>query len=273
VREDNTLQFDNRVIEITSERVVQFRKAADAEAAAAARYRSEFAAAQARYDAERTRDEARHRAFEQQQAEYDRRYEEYQGCQTAAMEQLARVGMAMLSDETMLLNQRMAALSDAQRSTLDARLEQYRQRAEAAERRNDAAAARAVRGELVADLARTLDMSESDVDKAMRVSGAGAETTRAAARGPEACGPAPTRPTPPEGLATDPQTTMGTLEAYTARAAALASGLTEQQYAVMRERIVSFLKNQDGVPFTGNELNALRSNEAALRQYESQLTG
>lgn len=221
------LQFDNRVLEITSARLGQLvtgieagnRTAAKVEAQDVAAIDRANRAAQQKYDGE-------YRAYEARKASWDR-----------------------CSDKEMQgVQQQMAAVTPTENDR--ARVEAVAARIKAAKERNNMAEA----------MRLTDSLTKAITPGAMQAAAIG---NAAPASVTAECGPKPEEPVRPVR-----QDVMG----YDAvdRAAVEASGLTDTQFSILRERVAPFIVSggkSSPLVYTDNEVNVLREWQSKLEPF------
>lgn len=223
------LQFDDRVLEITSARLEQLVKGIEAGQAMAARIEAQDVA-------------AIDRANQAAQEKYDGEYKAYQARQAS---------WDRCSDKEMqAVQQEMATVTPTENDR--ARMEGVAARVKAAKERNDMAEAM----RLVDSLAKAVSPG------AMKATAIG---NAAPAKVTAKCGPQPEEPAGPV------RQDVLTYDAVD-RAAVEASGLTDTQFNILRERVAPFIVSggkSSPLVYTDNEVNVLREWQSKLEPFAS----
>jgi hypothetical protein len=271
-REDEKIEFNERVLEINASRLDGFVRGLQAEASARARYKQESAAIKERAKANRGEYEARKKAYEQAQREYESASKAYMDCQMKAAGKGLASAMGMLRDPAIKkFNERVMAMPPAEQQRFSQRMEALGEQLEAAEARNDAAAMASIRRTTVVEAAKATGLSEAEVEKAVAVGQkAGEKAESAASAQSSTCGTQPVEPVEPKDPA-DAEAALGSLESYVEKAVAQASGIDAYPFGVMRERVQAFIANANGYSFRKSELQLLRARQAELQKYGKQL--
>lgn len=189
-----------------------------------------------------------------------------------------------LQQHAMRVTQKMMSLDEAQRTALMRQSEELTKAAEDAARRGDAQAAQMTQAAMRKMVAQVTGIPEAELkvgdDKMMAWSMAND------ARVTKACGPrpepsqeheagAPRSPDPGESAMID---AIDQLQTKAGVDGVKASGLTQRQYAILRERVVAWLAAQDDASslgaykFTDAERAALAARRADLSRYSEILT-
>jgi hypothetical protein len=251
-------KFDSVVLEVTEDRFEAFLRGLEAERAAAAEYRQIAAAAEAK----RKTQEADRRAAS---AKHDREHAEYEKQQRAHTDcQMKFAGQAMndlASDPfTEKIMRRMATMSESERERFQQRVERWSKIAEDANRRNDPAFGAAVFDSLEALYRDEFGVSFREMN------------ARAASRIPTGdvtsqCGPQPRAPEQPSYDEVD----VPDARDYVIARGAKASGMSAQQFGVMRERMEMWWGGRRA-GFSQPELSLFESRRAELKKYERHFT-
>ena len=271
-REDDKLEFDDRVVEINAARLDGFMRGLEAEASATVRYKQESAALKERAKANRGEYEAKRKAYEKAEREYDIASKAYMDCQMKAAGKGLASAMSMLRDPAIQkFNERIMAMPPAEQQRFSKRMEALGEQLEAAEARKDAAAAASIKRTSISEAAKATGLTEADVEKAIYAGQkAGEKAESAATAGSASCGTQPVAPVEPKDPA-DAEAALGSLESYVEKAVTKASGIDGYPFGVMRERVQAFVKNANGYAFRKSELEVLRARRAELQKYEKQL--
>jgi hypothetical protein len=272
VREDDKLEFDDRVLELTSARLDAVVRGLAAEESAVARYKQESATIKERAKANKAQHEAEKRAYEQARRDYEAKEKAYTDCQLKAVGKVMSSALGALGNPAIRkLNERVMALPPAEQQALSARMEKIGEQTEAAEARKDAAAVAALRKQAVGEMARATKLSEAEVEEAMKAGqGVSKRTAVDAESATKACGPQPVEPPEPKD-ASDPEATLGSMDDYVEKAVQKASGMDGSQFGVARERVFAYLRNANRYAFRKSELETLAARKDELKKFEKQL--
>lgn len=241
-------EFDDRVLEITGDNLPRLLAGLNAEAAYAKDASAEFKARQAAY--ERARKE-----YDAAMKEYDERMGTWEACAEKFRESERKASEA--NDAKV-----EKALSEMGTDEFEAYVEDLAVRGEALARdvqagKNDPETQRRQR-EYQAEVAAM--QAEQNRRMAQAMSGMAAEHERARTEDPrliEACGEEPERPVEPESV-------LGGPEGVLADKGSEAAGMTRDQYAIMRERVL-YWADEDGMPsgmgFSEGEMGTLSAHK------------
>lgn len=269
--ENDKLEFDDRVIEITAARIDGFVRGLEAEAAATARYKQESAALKERAKASKGEYEAQKRAYEKAQRDYDQKVNAYNDCQLKAAGKVMAGAIGLLGDPAIRkFNERVMAMPKAEQERFGKRMDQLGEQLEAAEERKDRAAAESIRRTTISEAAKATSLTEAEVEKALMAGKKVGDEAKTAGAAGSTCGTLPDEPVEPKDPA-DAEANLGTLESYVEKAVQKASGIESYPFGVMRERVQAFVKNANGYAFRKSELEALRARRDALQKFSAQL--
>lgn len=223
--------FTEDVLEITEARLAQLSRGVDAEEAARPaaekRFQARLAAAK---EADRTY-ETRRAAYDREYAAWDRKKTEIEACNDKVARKYENAGAA---DEKR--SQEIHEKLDAEMTeSKEARLEALSERMQAAQKRGDQAAVRALADTVQREMAGVMAAGREGMAVAQRSQA----TSAAMERESKACGTVPPAPKNPDA--------GGYVDSDMARheasaAGAKAAGLSERQYAVLRERVEAYAR-------------------------------
>jgi hypothetical protein len=230
--------FNDRVLEITDGRVDQLLKGYTAEAAALKASERQLAAARVAYEDENKKHPARLK-------EYERNHQTWQSCQDRVVkpaEAKARADMEKSQDE----------ITGGDEAAFERRMQDIQKRIQAAQAAGNM--------EEVLRLADSLQQNMG-MKSAVAANQASAEVQEAG----RTCGAEPVRPDPP----TPPSANQANLDA----AGAQAAGLTQEQYAILKERTQAAIDEEGTMrvsssswAFSGDELAVLEKRADELHQ-------
>lgn len=193
--------FNERVLEITGERVDQLLKGYSAESAALASSEKQLAAARAAYEEENRKHPARLK-------EHEKNHQAWQSCQDKVVkpaEAKAEKQMKQSQDE----------ITGGDQAAFDGKMEDVRRRMQAAQAAGN-----------MEEVMRLADSLQQNVG--MKSGTAAIQASSELQAAGSKCGAEPQRPEPP----TPPSSNTANLDAAGSKAA----GLTEEQYAILKER-------------------------------------
>lgn len=271
-REDDKLEFDERVIEISAARIDGFVRGLQAEATATARYKQERAALKERAKASKGQYEAEKRAYEKAYAQYEKDSKAYMDCQLKAAGKAMATAVGMLGDPAIKkFNERVMAMPKPEQQRFSKRMDELGDQMEAAEERKDMAAAASLRRTAISEAAKATGLTEGDVERALYAGQkAGEKVEATAGSASAACGTQPVEPVEPKDPS-DAEAALGTMDDYVEKAVEKASGIESYPFGVMRERVQAFVKGANGYAFRKSELEALRAHRDELAKFEKQL--
>lgn len=243
-------EFDDRVLEITPDRLAALLSGLNAEADFAKSASAEYKARQDAYERAR-------KDFDKAMKEYDKRTDTYEACRDKFQE---------AEDTAQAANERKTeALSDMDDDEFQAYVEDLARRGEQLAKdtqagKNDPETQRKQR-EYQVEVAAM--QAEQNRRMAQVMSGMNAERERQRTESPRlvaACGEEPKRPEEPESV-------LGGPEGVLADKGAEAAGLTRDQYAIMRERVL-YWSDEDGMPsgmgFSEDEMATLKEHQGDI---------
>ncbi|MDF1504147.1 hypothetical protein [Roseisolibacter sp. H3M3-2] len=251
-----SVEFTDDVLEITDARLAQLSRGVDAEEAARPaaqkRYQARLAAAK---EADRTY-EARRAAYDREYAAWDKKKTEIEACNDRVLKKYEHAGDAESKRSQELHDKMDAEMTDAK----EARLKALADRMDAAQKRGDQATVRVLADSMQREMATFMAAGREGMAMSQRVTA----TSDAMQKESKACGTVPPAPKNPDN--------GGYVDADMARreasaAGAKAAGLSERQYAVLRERVEGYarLKGRTGrssLSYTAGELQALGGDAA-----------
>jgi hypothetical protein len=252
--------FTEDVIEITAARLEQLARGFDAEEAArpAAEQRMQATIAAAR-ERDRTY-EARRAAYDREYAAWDKRNSAIDACVEKVQAKYEGSSAADEKRSEQIGAQLESEMTDAKQ----ARMQRLAERMKAANDRGDMATVRVLNDSLQRELAGVMAASREGMAMSQRA----AATTAAMEKEVKACG---TRTPAPQSPNAGGFVDENAARYEAAAAGAKAAGLSDRQYAVLRERVEGYarLKGRTGrssYAYTAAELQVL-SSEAAQRLY------
>ena len=255
-------KFDDQVLEITEARLDQLLKGVEAEGAAAESARRAEARAKQQGESRRASYEAEKKAYDTKMAEFQAAYEKYTKCQMGVV---GRGAATSMQNPTMMkMAQKMMALPDAERDAFQERVEKRQEAMQAAEARGDKATQAKLAAEMDTDLQKTVGISFAELQAANASSGQGAMNMQAELN---KCGSEPVPPKEPE----DPTMVSIDVRDSVRTAAFRASGLSDAQYSILRERVAAWLAHKERnrslmrYGFTDGELAVLQARHSALK--------
>lgn len=254
--------FDEDLLEITDARIDQLLRGLKAEAAAGA------AAMRAQAEAKQ-KAPARRAAYAAAKKKYDADADAYakaaraQGiCQSDVVTRSASTAMANPAARQMM--EAMMKLPEAEREAFQARIEARQEKMAEADARGDKATSMRLAAEMDADMTKTTGVSMSAMQAGSVQSGRG---TQQMLDDHKKCGELPP---PPEEPVDSSRVEISVRDSVQAAAFA-ASGLTDMQYSMMRERVAAWLRHKEekqslgAYGFTDDELAALAKRHDALK--------
>jgi hypothetical protein len=243
-------EFDDRVLEVTPERLTGLLAGLNAEVDFAKSAAAEYKARQDAY-------EKAEKDFDKAMKEYDKRTDTYEACRDKFQE---------AEDTAQAANERKTeALSEMDDDEFAAYVEDLARRGQEISRdvqagKNDPETQRKQR-EYQAEVAAM--QAEQNRRMAQVMSGMNAERERQRTESPRlvaACGEEPQRPEEPESV-------LGGPESVLADKGAEAAGLTRDQYAIMRERVL-YWSDEDGMPsgmgYSEDEMATLKEHQGDI---------
>jgi exonuclease VII small subunit len=243
-------EFDDRTLEITEDNFAGLMAGLNAEVDYAKSAGAEYKAREKAYEQAR-------KDFDAAMKEYDKRMDAYEACSER---------FRQAEDTAQAANERKTeALADMDDDEFEAYVEDLYQRGEAIARdvqagKNDSETQRKSR-EYQAEVAAM--QVEQSRRMAQVMSGMAAESQRKRTENPRlaaACGEEPERPVEPESV-------LGGPESVLADKGAEAAGLTLQQYAMMRERVL-YWSDEDGMPsgmgYSEGEMTTLKAHKGDI---------
>ena len=271
---DQAPTFDDRVLEITAQRVDQLLKGLAAERSTKARLAQDQTAAKKRLEAERSAWQVKQKEYERQMAVYEPKARAHQKCVMDAHGAVLGQAMKQQDPEVASLTQKIGSLSESERNEFEERMEALEEPYQAAEQRGDKAAMAKIEDEGAQIIARYTGMTAAEAKRVllkMRAQGdAAGQQLEAAAK---KCGPEPKAPADPGPEPSD----AGPSESSIGEAGVKASGLTDEQYAVLRERVAAYVLVDGNVPsgyvFSPGERDVLKRRLAELKAYRAELKG
>jgi hypothetical protein len=247
-------QFGDVILEVSEERFEGFLRGLEAERQAVRDYAAASAAA--------GQQEAAYRAaeskYDRERAEYERLARAHNQCQLEKAQ--APMQAAMSNPATAKMMQRMMTMSDAERDRFEKRAERLAAMGQAAERRNDNAAKLALMDSLDVLYREEFGISFREISSP-------ALAAQPMVNPLEACGPAPVAPHRPEYAGARAESESD----FIASRAAAASGLSAQQFGVMRERLQMWWGGARS-GFSQAELTLFESRRGDLKKYERHFT-
>jgi hypothetical protein len=254
--------FDEDLLEITDARIDQLLRGLKAEAAAGA------AAMRAQAEAKQ-KAPARRAAYAAAMKKYDAAADAHQKAAEARGKcQLDVIGStvssAMANPAVRQMNEAMMKLPEAEREAFQARIEARQEKMAEAEARGDKAAVTRLAAEMDADMTKTTGVSMSAMQAGSVQGGQG---TQQMLDDHKKCGELPP---PPEEPVDSSRIEISVRDSVQAAAFA-ASGLTDMQYSMMRERVAAWLRYKEEKQslgahgFTDAELAALAKRHEALK--------
>lgn len=261
-------KFSDDVLEITDARLDQLLRGIAAEEAALGRAQRADAQAKQQGAARQASYEAERRQFDAAVTEYQKAAMAYQKCQMDAFAHGA--GGAMANPAAAKMANAMNALPEAERDAFQARIEARQDKMRAAQERGDEATRMKLAAEMDADMQKTLGISSEELRAGNAASSRGVAQMQAEQ---QKCGAEPVPPREPE----DPTSVSIDVRDTVQTAAFAASGLSDMQYTVMRERTAAWLASKeedkplDLYGFTKEELEALEAKREALVAHKAGL--
>jgi hypothetical protein len=251
-------KFDDVVLEVTEERFEAFLRGLEAERAAAAEYRQVAAAAEAKRKTQDADRRAASAKYDREFAEYDRKQQAYQDCQMKFAEQVMRDATSDPSTEKIM--RRMASMSEAERDRFQKRVERWSKIVEDADRRNDTAVAAAMFDSLEVLYRDEFGVSFKEMNARMARRAPTGDVTAKCGSQPQA----PEQPVFDDAHVPDARD-------YVITRGARASGMSAQQFGVMRERLEMWWSGRRP-GFSQAELALFESRRPELKKYERQFT-
>jgi hypothetical protein len=257
--------YSENLLEITPQRIDQLMKGLDAEGAYMEARAKGNDAASKKQSAEMKAYEAKHAAWEKKMADINARTTAYTNC---SMANAGASGGMMPGAEKM--QRKLASMSEAEQQAFMKRLQDLGQRGEAANKRGDRATAMAIM-----DTAYTLMGLTAEDRQQMAAAAAKAQANR------KDCGPIPPEVSNPALMPAEPQPPQesngGNAESEQDKVGAKASGLTVEQYGLLRERVAALVL-YGGRPgrawgFGENERKLVASRRNEFNKYEALLGG
>lgn len=265
--------FTDDVLEITPARVAALIRGLEAEAAARPGIDREYAADLARYEAASAAFPARIEAYQRDLAAWRGRVDAYERCRDELAARWEKEEAA--NGDVVAMRSTAARLDDpANKAKLEARMNELRERVQAAQARGDQRTLLAIADTLQREMAAITGGSAATMGMVQRAQQRGEDR---AAELPRTCGADPERerprsPASPNDLL--PKDAAQRLEAAGARGA----GLTARQYAVLKERVGAWLAIRahgrgagTGYAFAPGEQAALTSAGPALAGHQTEL--
>lgn len=260
-------KFDETVLEITDSHLDGLFRGLAAEEKAYATATAAAAAAKQQGEARRATYEAERKAYEAASAEYQRKAEEVSKCQMAVVGRAASTAMADPAAQKMAAA--LMRLPEAERDAYQARVDARQEKMRAAQDRGDQATAMKLMDEMDADMQKTLGVSMAELRQSSLQRGTTAANIVA---DNQKCGELPPEPVEPQ----DPTAVQVSVRDSIRTAAFAASGMTGEQYSIMRERIAAWYAAKEkkrsslgNYGFTDAELAVLEQRHAELQARES----
>ena len=252
--------YDENVLEITDARLGQFLKGLAAERAAA----REFAALEAKNKSQAAAHKAAAAQYERDMLSFTTKRQNYDACRMDV------IGSAQGSNpHAAAMQQRMASMSEADLQKAKVRMEDLQRRHAAAEKKGDQATLGALRDTIMREMQQLTGVNPAEVAAARQGKPVNVQAELAK------CGD---EPVPPQ----EPQAAEGSSSSnvfdYVGTAGRKASGLEQQQYSVMRERVTFFVQEKGKLPanssyaYSEAEVAALQARASELMGYQVELT-
>jgi hypothetical protein len=252
--------YDETVLEITDARLDQLVKGLAAERAAA----KEFAALEAKNKSEAAAHKAATAKYEREMLSFQTKRQNYDACRMDV------INSAQGSNpHAAAMQQRMASMSEADLQKAKARMEDLQRRHEAAEKKGDQATIGALRDTIMREMQQLTGVSPAQAAAAQKGKPVNVQAELAK------CGDEPLPPEAPQGSESG---ASNNVYDYVGTAGRKASGLEEQQYSVLRERVTFFVQEKGKLPanssyaFSEAEVAALQARAKELMGYQVELT-
>jgi hypothetical protein len=260
----SNVKFTESVLEITDERIAQLVRGLDAEAAAKPAALKKFQAKLAASEEMERTFPAREAAWKKEYAAWEARKAERDRCVAGVDSKYGKEAEKLEKESEAVGKQMEKAANETFTEDRTKRLQEMAERAQAAHARGDTKTALAIGDSLrsvIGDVTRIASMGQATNQRAMAVS-------RESEAALKKCGPQPEAPKQPErgGFVDGSEATREVKEA-----GVKASGLTERQYDVLRERVETYvrLNGRDGggtqYIFSAGELETLAKHADGLK--------
>ena len=252
--------YDENVLEITDARLGQFLKGLAAERAAA----KEFATLESKNKSAAAAHKAATAQYERDMLTFTTKRQNYDACRMDV------IGSAQGSNpHAAAMQQRMASMSEADLQKAKARMEDLQRRHAAAEKKGDQATLGALRDSIMREMQQLTGVNPQEMAAAQKGKPVNVQAELAK------CGDEPVQPREPQ--AADGSTSDNVFQ-YVGAAGRRASGLEEQQYSVMRERVTFYVQEKGKLPanssyaYSESEVAALEARASELMGYRVELT-
>jgi len=255
--------FDDRVVEITDARVDGMLKALATERTETDKYMQQSAAREKKAAAEKAAYDAKYREYQKASDEYERKVAAHNACTGTAL-----TGSAETQATQRKMAANMSTVTEADAKKLQARMEDLSKRGQAARDRGDNKTMMAVTDTIQMLMQQMTGTSTSEM---ARMGNEAKQNMAAANKCPDP-GTAPVEPEAPNSGSGDSDA-----QRAIAVAAAKASGLTLDQYAVMRERVAYYVsvngefRYSTAYAYSKGELDAMKKRLGELAPYKEQL--
>lgn len=253
--------FNGNVLEITDARIGQLLKGLDAERAERPKLQQQDAAAQTAYETALGTYAEQKKAYDRDLAAYQKKFDAYESC-TERVE--AKYEKEAAGDPSPEDQERADNARDAELDARAQRLQSLAERLQAANARGDDKAGRALADSLrrESSAAMAIGSAEQEDARKSRERDQRREADRAKCGDP---GKRPVEPTPPSAINHD--------NGYVAlkRAGVQASGLSDIQYAILRERVAAYVNVQGDFP-VGNKYAFSEDELSVLQHHLRELT-